>query len=567
MCANGIAVGCHCFKSAGFTIALVCFALAPDAVRASVLVSGNTSANPTANGADPVIGIFDIGRLTINNGSTMTSGGVVLGQLVAGIGLVTVTDFNSTTSETSTWVTNRITVGDIGTGRLEILNGGMVTVDFASNPGGGDFIVGNQANSVGTVIVNGLGSLLRLGDDTIIGQAGTGVLRIENEGYVIGTNGELLNPDVFTVGSLGRVEFSNGRLRTDQFANYGAIVGNGRVDSAGTIANTIIGRFEVSTGQRLVVNGVVDNDGAVSLRGGEIEFFKAVTNSGPAAEITLRDQSVLRFSLPQTGFGFDSTAGVIATTAGTNDIYGSVRIQTSASKISVSGGSTAVFHDPVTNTGGTIEVFAGSTIVYLQGLTTTGSGASLSVALSDPDVGAGAGAIEVSDSASLAGNLNVSLATGYKPSAGDVFPIITAGGGITGSLNLAAAPVLPGGMLWDLDVTATNVLLSVVATGDYNGNGVVDAADYIVWRKSLNQQGAGLAADSNGDGVVNTADYNFWRSRVGNVIGSGSGLGTSTAIPEPTSAALLLVAGALVAIMRKRPIRPRASADLACYTR
>ena len=63
---------------------------------------------------------------------------------------------------------------------------------------------------------------------------------------------------------------------------------------------------------------------------------------------------------------------MLATTGGTNDIYGTVRIQTASSKISVSGGSTAVFHDPVTNAGGTIEVFAGSTIVYLQGLTTTG---------------------------------------------------------------------------------------------------------------------------------------------------------------------------------------------------
>ena len=552
MRANGIAIRCHFWLSVRFTIALLVATLAAAAAQAAITASGNTSANPTSSGANPVIGIFDIGRLSITAGSSVTSNTAVLGQLVAGIGLVTVTDFNSGTGATSTWTTTRITVGDIGTGRLEILNGGIVTVDFASNPGAGDFVVGNQAGSVGTVIVNGLGSLLRLGDDTVIGQNGTGVLRIENEGYVVGTNGELLDPDIFTVGSYGRVEFSNGRLRTDQFVNYGAIVGTGRLDSPNTIVNTLIGHIDATAGQRLVVNGVVDNDGAIAIHGGEIEFFKGVTNSGAGAEITLRDQGVVRFQLPQAGFGFDSTAGVLATTAGTNDIYGSVRIQTSASKISVSGGSTAVFHDPVTNTGGTIEVFAGSTIVYLQGLTTTGSGASLSVALSDPDVGAGAGAIEVSDGASLAGNLNVSLAAGYKPSAGDVFPIITAGGGITGALNLASAPALPGGMLWDLDVTATNVLLSVVATGDYNGNGVVDAADYVVWRKSLNQQGSGLAADSNGDGIVNTADYNFWRSRVGNVIVSTSGLGTSTAIPEPTSAALLLFAGAIAGIARKR---------------
>jgi T5SS/PEP-CTERM-associated repeat protein len=427
----------------------------------------------------------------------------------------------------------------------------MVTVDFAGNPGVGDFVVGNLADSVGTVIVDGLGSMLRLGDDTVIGQLGTGTLKIQNEGYVIGTNGAVSDTDIFTIGVRGRLELANGRLRTEVFANHGAIVGAGRLDNVGTITNSPTGHIDVGTGQRLVVNAVVDNKGAIAVDGGEIEFFKSVTNSDAGAEIVLRDQGSVRF-IP-TGFGFDSTAGVLAPTAGTNDIYGTVRVQTAASKISVSGGSTAVFHDPVTNAGGTVEVFPGSTIVYLQGLTTTGSGSVLAVSLSDPDSSAGAGAIEVSNAASLAGELRISLASGFKPSAGDVFPIVAAASGISGSLNLVGAPVLPGGMQWDLDVTASSVLLSVVATGDYNGNGVVDAADYIVWRKQQNQLGPGLAADSNGYGIVNAADYNFWRNRVGNVVGSG--LGSGSAIPEPTSAVLVMVVACCVAAStRKRAL-------------
>jgi hypothetical protein len=42
--------------------------------------------------------------------------------------------------------------------------------------------------------------------------------------------------------------------------------------------------------------------------------------------------------------------------------------------------------------------------------------------------------------------------------------------------------------------------------GDYNGNGIVDAADYTVWRDSLGQTGTGLAADGDGNGVVDQAD-------------------------------------------------------------
>lgn len=547
MRAKGIAVRFVHFTTILFVSA---FAYAP--LHAATSQSGaNTPlapASPTDNGVDPTIGTNDIGRMSITVGnSIVTSDVAILGDTINGIGLVTVTDFSATTGSTSTWKTNSLTVGNAGTGRLEILNGAIVTVDFTGNPGVGDFIVGNAVSGVGTVIVDGLGSLLRLGDDTVIGQLGTGTLRISNEGYVVGTNGAVTDTDIFTIGVHGRLELANGRLRTELFANNGAIVGSGRLDNVGTISNTQFGHVDVNSGDRLEVNAVLDNKGAIAVDGGEIEFFKAVTNTAATAEITLRDQGIVRFT--PVGFGFDSTNGVLATTAGTNDIYGTVRIQTSSSKISVSGGSTAVFHDPVTNTGGTIEVFPGSTIVYLQGLTTTGSGSAMAIALSNPDSGSGS-PIEVSNAASLAGSLNITLASGFKPSAGDVFPIITASGGVTGSLNLASAPTLPGGMQWDLDVNASNVMVSVVATGDYNGNGVVDAADYVVWRKSQNQTGPGLAADSNGDSVVNVADYNFWRSRVGNVVGSG--LGSGSAIPEPSCAALLLAAGCVAARARRR---------------
>ena len=38
--------------------------------------------------------------------------------------------------------------------------------------------------------------------------------------------------------------------------------------------------------------------------------------------------------------------------------------------------------------------------------------------------------------------------------------------------------------------------------GDFDSNGVVDAADYVVWRKTVGQFGTGLAADANRDNSV-----------------------------------------------------------------
>jgi hypothetical protein len=56
--------------------------------------------------------------------------------------------------------------------------------------------------------------------------------------------------------------------------------------------------------------------------------------------------------------------------------------------------------------------------------------------------------------------------------------------------------------------------------GDYNFDGVVDAADYTVWRDS---SGSGVAvsgsgADGNGDGVVDELDYGVWRTNYGTTL-------------------------------------------------
>jgi hypothetical protein len=80
-------------------------------------------------------------------------------------------------------------------------------------------------------------------------------------------------------------------------------------------------------------------------------------------------------------------------------------------------------------------------------------------------------------------------------------------------------------------------------TGDYNENGVVDAADYVLWRKTLDQTVAtpGDGADGDLSGIIDAGDYAFWRARFGNIIG-GPGLGADViaAVPEPGSAFLWL---------------------------
>jgi hypothetical protein len=86
------------------------------------------------------------------------------------------------------------------------------------------------------------------------------------------------------------------------------------------------------------------------------------------------------------------------------------------------------------------------------------------------------------------------------------------------------------------DFTALRSGLSFELVGDYNADGVVDAADYTVWRNSV---GSTTDLAANGDntgtsqGVIDGADYLVWKNNFGE--GSGGTLNLAHAVvPEPT---------------------------------
>jgi hypothetical protein len=74
--------------------------------------------------------------------------------------------------------------------------------------------------------------------------------------------------------------------------------------------------------------------------------------------------------------------------------------------------------------------------------------------------------------------------------------------------------------------------------GDYNDNGRVDAADYVVWRKNLNTANT-IPNDTTPNWVMDD-DYAVWRANFGRAAGSAAGLG-SVAAPEPNSLTVLFL--------------------------
>lgn len=97
------------------------------------------------------------------------------------------------------------------------------------------------------------------------------------------------------------------------------------------------------------------------------------------------------------------------------------------------------------------------------------------------------------------------------------------------------------------DFTVT-VSAPPVLLGDYNGNNVIDAADYTVWRNLFGTAGP-LPNDATPESV-DTDDYDYWKSHFGETLGGGSV--ASAAVPEPGTLLVSLLGVVGVGIVRGR---------------
>lgn len=89
-----------------------------------------------------------------------------------------------------------------------------------------------------------------------------------------------------------------------------------------------------------------------------------------------------------------------------------------------------------------------------------------------------------------------------------------------------------------------NFKVRQIAPGDYNLDGAVDAADYVIWRHNAGAMQPSLAADGDGNGNVNQADYDVWRSSFGS---AAPALAVANlVVPEPSTLMLMISACALL---------------------
>jgi T5SS/PEP-CTERM-associated repeat protein len=146
--------------------------------------------------------------------------------------------------------------------------------------------------------------------------------------------------------------------------------------------------------------------------------------------------------------------------------------------------------------------------------------------------------LNLSSTANFNGLLKVVLLDNFAPQFGDAFDILDFAFrfGTFATLDL---PQLAGNLAWDTSQLYSTGVLSVISagpSGDFNKDGVVDAADYTVWRNGLGT-------------IYQPEDYGLWKSNFGQG-GSGSGPWQSTAnVPEPNSATHFLALAAICSLL------------------
>ena len=241
------------------------------------------------------VGQSGTGTFAISDQAKFIAGSVVLGQNATGNGTISLTGSGGTNDSAMTAAS--LTVGDAGTGTLNVSSGGKLKSV-------GPAIVGNQDGSMGTVTLDGAGTswTLPTGDLTI-GKSGTGELDATNSASIT------TNADV----TLGDQATHRGTVVLDSKATWQA---NG---SQFIVGNDGTGNLTVKNGASLMATRLVLGEGAGF---GQVNVF------GDGATLKTTDQ----LSVGTSGGG----RGLLSVSAGG-------QVTSVVSGMVVRGGSSSVF--------------------------------------------------------------------------------------------------------------------------------------------------------------------------------------------------------------------------------
>lgn len=393
-------------------------------------------------------------------------------------------------------------------------------------------VAGNQLNVGG---IQGQGDLIKIGPGILtIGKPSnySGDLFV-NEGHVVARPGVVQSGLTVAAGASIAGIGNNAFLTTEAVQLDGTLDLNGRTDDNALVASIgplagagrVIASNPVPTGaSQLTIDTPA---GSISLFTGEIEGNVDLVKSGAGLQFLAGTNSQTGMTLVEEGgllvFDADAIGAYTVADGGVLGAHGTIDNTVTVQ----SGGTFSPGISVGTLSVSSVDLQAGSTIAFT--LSSEGH-SSLSA-----------------DSLMLGGDLSVTLQdTGgspFTPMSSDTFTIATAAA-LTGAFDTTVS----GDRVTTLDgrgsfvVTYNEALDAIMLNdflptgflpGDFNGDGVVESADYTILRDSWGQNGLTpfSGADANGDGTVDSHDYHVWRDN----FGRASATSAAAVVPEPLS--------------------------------
>lgn len=381
---------------------------------------------------------------------------------------------------------------------------------------------------------------------TISGSSGSVDLNGGTRIFNIGNGAANVDLDVVSpISNGGLTKEGAGTMRLSGANTFtGAVNVNGGVLRSGNATGFSSGSVITVNGGTLDMNGITDTIASLGGSGG------AVTQG--SAGLTLSAASGTNtYSGAITGSGTLTKSGAsVQVLSGTNSLGavavngGSLLFNGNSSTGAVTVGNTATLGGMGSVTGAVIinsggHLAPGASIGSLGvGALTLNVGATLDIELGAPSL---IDEVNISGLLTLNGG-SVNL-TDLGLDAG-IYTLITYGSRSGSVANLGSPIGGPSNFNYKLFDTGSAINLSVTIPGDFNSDGMVDTADYVVWRTGLGT-------------IYTQTDYTVWRANFGRAAGGGgAGSSDSTRIPEPATVAMI-VWGVFPFVARGRRHRTR----------
>jgi len=399
-----------------------------------------------------VKGTFDAGPGSVVNASTCC---VVASTVVnEPTGVITVAPSGTTAGSLLLNAAELNDMGtiDVGKGCAFSLTAPATLADGVSLNGAGTTTVTSQLN-LGSNLLLGKGHHFDIGVNAVV--EGTSLI---SGSARVGWSGGEIDGDV-TVGPKVATSISGSAGK--------ALAGTGGLGPGDL---TLQGKSALSGTGRLLMGGtsVLTNSGSLDIKGGaDVEGgTNSILNAGTLTVVA--GKSTAKIVGPQL-----DNSGTVVLKSGTFDV--GLFDQSSGSTELVGG--KLVASQPVVVSGGTFfghGVVSGgldnAAVVAPNSsggaLSDTGpfvasGAATLSVTIDGAGAGNGYSQLAVSGSAGIAGNLQITTSSGFTPSVGESFSILTAGSGVSGVFSNVSGTQLSGGHQYIVTYTANAVTLTV----------------------------------------------------------------------------------------------------------